>query len=79
MNMSKIKVYGADSCSDTRRSLQHLNSIGIDYDYINVKEDASASEWVKQQNSGKERIPTIDIDGKILSVPSNSELDAALP
>lgn len=73
-----IKVYGADWCGDTKRALKHLDTLGIDYQYINVEQDAEASEWVKNQNGGKERKPTICIGEKVLSVPSESELDSAL-
>jgi mycoredoxin len=73
-----IKVYGADWCGDTQRVLQHLDNVGVPYDYIDVENDHQASEWVKQQNGGKERKPTIDVNGNILTVPSTSELDNAL-
>ena len=73
-----VKVYGADWCGDTRRTLQQLDSLGVSYDYINVEEDAEAARWVKEQNDGKERKPTIDLDGQVLRVPSREELETAL-
>ena len=73
-----IKVYGADWCKDTKRSLNFLDTMGIDYQYINVEQDAAASEWVKNQNEGKERKPTIRIGERVLSVPSDGELNSAL-
>lgn len=76
--MSKVKVYGADWCGDTQRSLKHLDEAGVDYDYIDIEKDEEAARWVREQNNGKERKPTIDINGRVLSVPSNEELDAAL-
>jgi mycoredoxin len=76
--MAGIKVYGADWCGDTQRVLQHLDKVGVPYDYIDVEKQAAASEWVKQQNGGKEQKPTIDVNGTILKVPSISELDNAL-
>ncbi len=45
---------------------------------INVDRDGDASEWVKRQNDGKERKPTIDICGRILTSPSNQQLEEAL-
>ena len=62
----------------TRRSMDHLRLRGIPFEYINIEKDTGASEWVKRHNDGKELKPTIDIDGRILSEPSNEELDAAL-
>jgi mycoredoxin len=73
-----IKVYGADWCGDTKRTLKYLDSLGIDYDYVDVEQDESASEWVKSQNEGKERKPTLIVGSRVLSVPSESELKAAL-
>ncbi len=76
--MDKVKVYGADWCGDTQRSLKHLDALGVDYDYIDVEQDAEASGWVKEQNNGKERKPTIKIGEQVLSVPSDQELESAL-
>jgi thioredoxin reductase (NADPH) len=73
-----IKVYGADWCGDTKRALNYLDNLNIDYNYINVEEDKSASEWVKSQNEGKERKPTLVVGSRVLSVPSDEELEAAL-
>ena len=73
-----IKIYGADWCEDTRGAINHLNSLKVDYQYINVENDPEASEWVKNQNDGKEKKPTININGKVLSVPTESELESAL-
>jgi mycoredoxin len=76
--MSKVKVYGADWCGDTKRTLRHLDELGVAYNYINIEQDEEAARWVREQNGGKERKPTVDINGRVLSEPSNEELDAAL-
>jgi len=76
--MAIIKVYGTDSCTMTTRTLEHLRGRGIDYDYIDIEGDPQASAWVKEQNDGKEKKPTLAIDGMILSEPTNDELDEAL-
>jgi len=73
-----IKVYGADWCGDTRRALAFLDTQGVNYEYVDVEQDAQASEWVKQQNDGKERKPTIDLGGRVLCVPTTEELTTAL-
>jgi mycoredoxin len=73
-----VEVYGADWCKDTKNARNYLDSLGVDYRYINVEEDAAASNWVKEQNEGKERKPTIKIGEKVLSVPSKNELNSAL-
>ena len=76
--MEKIKVYGADWCGLTRRTLMHLDRLGVEYDYVDVDHDEAASQWVKDQNDGKEKKPTIDIRGRILTAPGNQELENAL-
>jgi glutaredoxin len=74
----EVKVYGADWCHDTQDTLKHLKELGVAHTYINVEQDAQASAWVKQHNDGKERKPTLDIAGQVLSVPTNRELESAL-
>jgi mycoredoxin len=76
--MEKVKVYGAGWCGDTQRSLRQLDALGVAYDYVDVEQDAQASSWVKEQNEGKERKPTIKIGEQVLSVPSEQELEQAL-
>ena len=76
--MTMIKVYGADWCGDTKRTLKYLDNLNINYEYIDVEKDVSASEWIKSQNEGKERKPTLLIGSRVLSVPSEDELKAAL-
>lgn len=76
--MNKVKVYGADWCEDTKRARERLDNMGVDYDYIDVENDEKASGWVKAQNEGKERKPTIRIGERVLSVPNDDELENAL-
>ena len=42
--MEKIKVYGADWCGLTRRTLMHLDRLGVEYDYVDVDNDEAASQ-----------------------------------
>ena len=76
--MATVKVFGADWCSMTKRTLSHLDQLGVPYDYVDIDNDPKAREWVSSQNHGKEKKPTLDIGGTILSEPSNSELDSVL-
>ncbi len=75
----EVKVYGADWCGDTQRTLAHLQELGVAHKYIDVEQDAEAAAWVKEHNAGgKERKPTLDIGGQVLCVPTNRELESAL-
>jgi len=73
-----VEVYGADWCGDTQRTRRYLDSLGIVYQYINVEHDPQASAWVKQQNDGKERKPTVKIGKQVWAEPSDLELAHAL-
>ncbi|HEX8492741.1 MAG TPA: glutaredoxin domain-containing protein [Pyrinomonadaceae bacterium] len=76
--MEKVKVYGADWCGDTQRSLKCLDSLGVAYDYVDVEQNEEASRWVKEQNDGRERKPTIKVGEQVLCVPSDQQLESAL-
>ena len=76
--MLTVKVYGADSCEDTGHTRDFLDRLGVAYEYVDVEKDAGATEWVREHNDGKLRLPTIDVAGQVLSVPSEHELTQAL-
>ena len=76
--MANIKVYGADWCAMTKRTRAHLDQIGVSYKYVDIDSDRQAAAWVASQNDGKEKKPTLDVDGEVLTAPSNKELDAVL-
>ena len=76
--MFGVRVYGADWCEDTRRARQFLERLGVSYEYVNVELDERARAWVREQNGGKERKPTVDVAGQILCAPTDHELTSAL-
>ena len=78
MKTDVITVYGAAWCGDTRLTRAHLGELGISYQYVDVDADTSAQEWVLRQNDGKQKLPTVDVGGLVLSIPSDGELDTAL-
>ena len=80
MEYSKtITVYGANWCSDCRRSKRLLDSKNINYQWIDVDNNEKALETVKSLNNGKRILPTIVFpDGDILVEPTDSELSAKL-
>ncbi|MFY9325597.1 MAG: glutaredoxin domain-containing protein [Candidatus Nanopelagicales bacterium] len=73
--MSEITMYGAEWCGDCRRSKKFLDSNGVDYNYIDVEADESASEKVIEINGGVRSIPVIIFsDGTHLTEPSDNAL-----
>jgi glutaredoxin len=76
--MAGVTVYGADWCPLTKNALEHLDQLGVEYEYINIDEDEAAARWVADHNHGREKKPTIDIEGQILTEPSDAELENVL-
>jgi mycoredoxin len=72
-------MYGAEWCGDCRRSKRLLDSNGVDYNYIDVEADESASEKVIEINGGVRSIPVILFsDGTHLTEPSDNALKQKL-
>jgi glutaredoxin-like protein len=75
MTNTEIKIYGADWCGDCRRAKRFMDQYNVPYQWIDVQEDAEATDLVQKLNQGRRIIPTIVFeDGSILVEPSNSEL-----
>ena len=72
--MSQVVVYGADWCEDTQHARQFLRQLHVAHDYVNIEQDDDARAWVKEQNGGREKKPTIKIDGEVLKVPDDMKL-----
>ncbi len=72
--MNTIDLYGADWCPDCQRAKTFLKDNNIDFNFIDVDLDESATARVEGINNGKRIIPTIIIDEKPLTNPDNSVL-----
>lgn len=73
-----IKVYGTDWCHDTQQTRDYLDRIQIPYDYIDIDKDLVGKQWVLDQNFGRLRTPLVEIEGKVLVTPSNSQIESVL-
>ncbi len=58
--------------------MAHLKRLRVPFDYIDIDNDPEAAAWVASQNDGKEKKPTLKIDGQVLSTPTEDELDTVL-
>lgn len=76
--MEKITFYGADWCHDCKRAKAYLKENNIEYDFIDVDLDKTATNLVEKINNGKRIIPTIIIDDKPHTNPKNNVLAAVL-
>src|SRR5512145_366367 len=76
--MDRPLVYGADWCGLTRGFRNYLDTLGIDYQYLNVESDAFAAEAVRTMNGGKLKFPMIVVGVHVMKNPPLRELNAAL-
>lgn len=76
--MAEIEFYGADWCSDCRRSKKLLETLGVEYEMYDVEgstEFAARAEEI----AGRKNIPVIRFaDGQHLVEPSDAVLHAEL-
>jgi glutaredoxin len=76
--VSEVTFYGADWCSDCRRSKSLLNTLGVEYDLKDVEADKANAD-AAQALSGRTNIPVVQFaDGVILVEPSDAVLHAEL-
>jgi mycoredoxin len=76
--MSEVTYYGADWCTDCRRSKAQLQGLGVAFEEKNVEQVAEFATEA-ESISGRKNIPVIVFaDGEFLVEPSNPDLEAAL-
>lgn len=76
---AELVVYGTGWCPDVRRSRALLDAAGISYGYVDLDEDATATDLVRRLQDGARRIPTLVWpDGSFLVEPTDDELRAHL-
>ena len=77
-NAQRLTMYGAEWCGDCRRSKKLLDTLNVDYDYVDLLlvEDGAAHA---QSISGRTQIPVILFpDGTHVVEPNDSVLHAKL-
>ncbi|OIH97437.1 MULTISPECIES: glutaredoxin family protein [unclassified Curtobacterium] len=73
-----VTMFGADWCRDCRRSKALLDTLGVDYDYVDVEADPTAAARA-EEISGRKNIPVVVLpDGRHFVEPSDQELRTAL-
>jgi glutaredoxin-like protein len=74
----KITMYGAEWCSDCRRSKRVLDESGVAYEYVDLEADVSAADRAFAI-SGRKNIPLIVFpDDSHVVEPSDEELRGRL-
>jgi thioredoxin reductase (NADPH) len=73
-----IKLFGADWCPDCRRAKRFLQDNQLNFQFIDVDDKEESAEYVMSINNGKRIIPTLLIDDKPFTNPSNQTLTEVL-
>ena len=76
--MELALVYGADWCGLTRGFRNYLDTLGVDFRYLNVEKDPFAAEAVRAMNGGKLKFPMVVVGPFTMKNPSLRELNTAL-
>jgi len=69
-----IRIYITVSCGDCSRAKRFLEDKGVEFEEINIEEDEQAAQLVMDNNGGKRRVPTIEIDGSYYGNPTLRQL-----
>ena len=73
-----ITMYGADWCSDCRRTKSQLDGLGVDYEYIDIEKVVEGADKARSI-SGRTNIPVVVYpDGSHHVEPSNADVEAKL-
>jgi mycoredoxin len=69
-----VTLYSAPWCGYCRIAKRFLDENNVAYTEVNIDEDEDAARQVEQWNKGNRTIPTLNIDGTILTNPSPAQL-----
>jgi mycoredoxin len=75
---ASVTVYSTSWCGYCRVAKRFLDENHIPYTEIDIEADEDAALRVEQWNQGNRTVPTIDIDGIILTNPSPAKLRQVL-
>ena len=60
-----IRVYTTSWYSDCRRARQFLRERQLPFEEIDIELHPEGEEFVKRVNSGRRKVPTFDVDGRV--------------
>ena len=75
--MSELTMYTTPWCGYCQRLKSQMKRAGIEWDEIDIEQDADAEAFVKTTNGGNATVPTIRYaDGSTATNPSFKDLQA---
>jgi len=63
----RIVIYTASWCPDCRAAKKFLQAKGLPYEEIDIEKNPDAAGIVMKLNNGMKTVPTLDIEGTIVS------------
>lgn len=79
MEEKSIRLYGHLTCPGVPPIRAMLQTVGAEYEYIDIHKDLLARQRVRDINNGYESVPTLEFpDGTTLTEPNTSELKQKL-
>ncbi len=63
----RIVIYTTAWCRDCRAAKSFLHAKGLPYEEIDIEKNPEAAETVMKLNGGMKKVPTLDIEGTIVS------------
>ena len=62
-----MRIYTTSWCADCRRAREFLRERQLPFEEIDIDAHPEAAEFVKRVNSGKRKVPTFDIGGRVFN------------
>ncbi len=63
----RIVSYTTAWCPDCRAAKKFLQAKGLAYEEIDIERNPEAAEVVMKLNEGMKKVPTLDVEGRIVS------------
>jgi mycoredoxin len=63
----KILIYTTPWCRDCEAAKRFLGERGIAYEEVDIEQRPEAAEIVMRLNEGMRKVPTLDVEGTIVS------------
>lgn len=63
----RILIYTTSWCPDCRAAKKYLTGKGVPFEEVDIEQNPAAAETVMKLNDGMKKVPTLDIEGTIVS------------
>lgn len=63
----RVVIYTTSWCRDCRAAKKFLQAHGVPFEEIDIEKSPEAAAIVMKLNDGMKRVPTLDIEGTIVS------------